>query len=93
MQAAKASGLSARAFAVSWTLRDDAAIKTASVDPMHLAKEAEELLTKFPNAQVNPDEQRRLRGALYKPLLALSQVERARVVDVIIKTLLAEGDA
>jgi type I restriction enzyme R subunit len=60
---------------------------------MHLAKEAEELLTKFPNAQVNPDEQRRLRGALYKPLLALSQVERARVVDVIIKTLLAEGEA
>lgn len=93
MQAAKASGLSARAFAVSWTLRDDAALKSAGVDPMQIAKEAEELLTKFPNAQVNPDEQRRLRGTLYKPLLALSQVERARVVDLIIKTLLAEGDS
>lgn len=93
MQAARASGLSARAFAVSWTLRDDASLKTAGVDPMQLAKEAEELLTKFPNAQVNPDEQRRLRGTLYKPLLALSQVERARVVDLIIKTLLAEGDS
>ena len=93
MQAAKASGLSARAFAVSWTLRDDASLRTAGVDPMQLAKEAEELLTKFPNAQVNPDEQRRLRGALYKPLLALSQVERARVVVLIIKTLLAEGDS
>lgn len=93
MQAAKASGLSARAFAVSWTLRDDAALKTAGIAPMLLAKEAEELLTKFPNAQVNPDEQRRLRAALYKPLLPLSQAERARVVEVVIKTLLAEVDA
>lgn len=93
MQAAKASGLSARAFAVSWNLRDDAALKTAGVDPMLLAKEAEELLTKFPNAQVNPDEQRRLRAALYKPLLPLSQAERARVVEVVIKTLLGEVDA
>lgn len=92
MQAAKASGLSARAFAVSWTLRNDAALKWAGVDPMQLAKEAEELLKKFPNAQVNPDEQRRLRGTLYKPLLVLSQVERAGVVDLIIKTLLTEGN-
>ena len=92
MQAAKASGLSARAFAIAWTLREDPALKLASVDPMQIAKESEELLIKFPNAQVNPDEQRRLRAALYKPLLALSKIERARVVEIIIKTLRLDGE-
>ena len=92
MQAAKASGLSARAFAIAWTLREDTALKSASVDPMQIAKESEELLIKFPNAQVNPDEQRRLRAALYKPLLALSKIERARVVEIIIKTLRLDAE-
>ena len=59
---------------------------------MQIAKESEELLIKFPNAQVNPDEQRRLRAALYKPLLALSKIERARVVEIIIKTLRLDGE-
>ena len=91
MQAARDSGLSARAFAVVWVLRDDAAVKTAGIDPMTLAKDAEELLGRFPNALVNADEQRRLRASLYKPLLALAQEERARVVDLVVRLLLAEG--
>ena len=59
--------------------------------PLTLAKDAEELLGRFPNASVNADEQRRLRASLYKPLLALAQDERARVVDLVVRLLLAEG--
>lgn len=91
MNAARDSGLSPRAFAVAWVLREDAAVKTAGIDPMTLAKDAEELLGRFPNAMVNADEQRRLRASLYKPLLALAQDERARVVDLVVRLLLAEG--
>lgn len=90
MRAARASGLSARAFAVAWVLREDAAIKSAGVDADTLAREAEGLLGRFPNAGVNADEQRRLRAAMYKPLLALSSEERARVVDAIIRILVAD---
>ncbi|MGC3963936.1 MAG: HsdR family type I site-specific deoxyribonuclease [Rhodocyclaceae bacterium] len=90
MKAARESGLSARAFAVAWVLREDAAVKTAGIDPMTLAKDTEELLERFPNALVNADEQRRLRASLYKPFLALEQGERARVVDLVVKLLLAE---
>ncbi|TMS57577.1 HsdR family type I site-specific deoxyribonuclease [Imbroritus primus] len=91
MKAARDSGLSARAFAVAWLLREDAAVKAAGIDPMTLAKDAEELLGRFPNASVNADEQRRLRASLYKPLLALAQDERARVVDLVVRLLLTEG--
>lgn len=92
MRAAKESGLSARAFGVLWLLREDAAVKSAGLDPTALAKEAEGLAERFPNASVNPDEQRRLRAALYKPLLALNQDDRARVVELIVKVLLAEAE-
>lgn len=86
------SGLSTQAFTVFWSLRNDHALQQVNVDPMSLAHEAEELLARFPNAPVNTDEQRRLRASLYKPLLALGQEDRARVVDVIVKLLLAESD-
>lgn len=93
MQAATASGLSGRAFGVYWTLRDDADLLEAKIDAMSLAQEAESQLTKFPNAVVNSDEQRRLRAALYIPLLKLSAAARARVVDVTIAVLLKDVDA
>jgi len=92
IKAARASGLSSRAFSVFWLLRDDAAVKSASLDAMALAKEAEVQLARFPNAAVNPDEQRRLRAALYKPMLSIAQDERARVVDLVVKLLLLEGN-
>lgn len=92
MKAARDSGLSARAFGVFWVLREDAAAKSAGLDAMALAKDIEELLGRFPNAQVNPDEQRRLRAAIYKPLLGLPPEERARAVDLVLKLLLAEAD-
>jgi len=92
MKAARDSGLSARAFGMFWVLREDAAAKSAGLDVMALAKDIEELLGRFPNAQVNPDEQRRLRAAIYKPLLGLPPEERARAVDLVLKLLLAEAD-
>jgi type I restriction enzyme R subunit len=92
LKTARESGLAARAFAIYWTLRGDAALQGAGIKAMEIAKEAEALLGRFPNAAVNPDEQRRFRAALYKPLLALSQDERARVVDLVVKLLLTEGE-
>lgn len=92
MKAARDSGLSTRAFGVFWVLREDAAVKSAGLDAMVLAQDIEELLGRFPNAQVNPDEQRRLRAAIYKPLLGLPPEERARAVDLVLKLLLAEGE-
>lgn len=88
MQAASASGLSGSAFGVYWTLRADADLGEAKIDAMELAKDAEGQLARFPNAAVNSDEQRRLRAALYHPLLKLSAPARARVVDVMIAVLL-----
>lgn len=91
IKAAQDSGLSARAFAVSWVLREDEAVKAAGIDAAVVAKEAELLLARFPNAAVNADEQRRLRASMYKPLLALAPEERARVVDLVVRLLLAES--
>jgi type I restriction enzyme, R subunit len=87
MKAAAESGLSTRAFAVFWTLKDEGVLKTANIAPMDLAKEVEGLLARFPNAAVNSDEQRRFRASLYRPLLVLSNEDRARLVDMVIATV------
>lgn len=92
VNAAKESGLSARAFGIFWSLKDDTELKSAGISVQGLAQEVEIVLARFPNATVNSDEQRRFRAALYKPLLALSQEGRARVVDLIVKQLLAESE-
>jgi type I restriction enzyme R subunit len=88
-KAAADSGLSTRAFSVLWLLKDDAALKVAGITALDLAKEAEALIARFPNAAVNPDEQRRLRASLYRPLLTLDSDGRARIVDLIVSTLFA----
>ena len=78
IRAAKDSGLSARAFGVYWTLKDDQAVQAAGISAQDFAHEAETLLTRFPNANVNADERRRLRAALYRPLLGLNRGARSR---------------
>lgn len=88
VKAAKDSGLSNRAFAVFWELKDDAALGAAGISAMELAKEAEGVLARFPNAIVNDDERRKLRAALYRPLLALTASERSRVVDKVLAIIL-----
>ena len=80
-EAARESGLSALAFGVFWTLRDDTALSVAGIDPMQLAREAQRLLERYPNAAVNADERRHLRTGLYRPLLALSPADLKRVVE------------
>jgi type I restriction enzyme R subunit len=87
-KSARDSGLSAKGFAVFWALSKDPALTRAGVDAMQIARDAEALLTRFPNARVNSDEGRRLRANLYRPLLKLSQSERTRVVDLIVATVL-----
>ena len=62
------SGLSPRALAVYWTLKDDPDLNAARVNAMDLAREAELLSRRFPNASASADEERRLRAALYRPL-------------------------
>ena len=89
-RAAKESGLSPRAFGVYWTLKNDSGLGTTGLSAMDLARETEDLLTRFPNAAVNSDEQRRLRMVLYRLLLELDKEERSRVVKLILSILLDE---
>ena len=86
--AAQASGLSSRAFAVYWTLKGDETLEAFAISAEQLAREAETLLARFPNAAGNPDERRRLRASLYSPLIGLHLDERRRIVDHIIGILL-----
>ena len=89
IEAAKNSDLSPRAFSVFWSLKDDQALKTAGISPVKLAHEIQTILSRFPNAGVNADEERQLRMALYGPLLQLNGDNRARTVDQILEILLA----
>ena len=84
----KDSGLSPRAFGVYWALKDDSDLRTAGVSAMDLAREAESLLGRFPNAAVSADEERRLRAALYRPLLELPQGGRTHTVERLLAVLL-----
>jgi type I restriction enzyme R subunit len=92
MKAARESGLSGCAFGVYWRLKDDAVLGGAGISAMGLAKETDCLLARFPNARDNTDEQRRLRAALYRPLLGLEREQRGRVVATILSILL-DGQA
>ena len=91
LEAAKKSGLTSRGFNVFWSLKDSQALDSAGISPIGLAREVETILSRFPNAAVNTDEERQLRMALYRPLLDLSGDERARTVDRIIELLLNRG--
>ena len=85
--AAAENGWSTRAFGVYWLLKDERALSEAGIDAKDVAREVESLGSRFPNAAVNPDEQRRFRAHLYRPLLALSNDARTRLVDQVMSTL------
>lgn len=87
-KAAKDTGLAPKAFAVFWTLREEPALKQCGIDPLELAREIEKLLARFPNFLVNADEQRQLRAALYRPLIAVAKEPRTLIVDRIVANLL-----
>jgi type I restriction enzyme, R subunit len=88
IQTARDSGLSARAFGLFWALKGEAALGDAGISAHALAAEAEALLAKYPNAPVNGDEQRKLRAALYRPLLGLDKHERVRLVELLLAMLI-----
>ena len=90
--AATNSVLSPRAFGVYWILKDDHALKAAGVNAIEFAQEAQTLVSRFPSATVNPEEQRQLRARLYRPLLRVDGNERRRIIDHALVILL-EGDA
>lgn len=87
-KAASDTGLSPKAFAAFWATRESAELKAGGVDPLDLARELEKLLTRFPNAKVNIDEQRQLRASLYRPLISLPKEARAAVVEIIMTNVL-----
>lgn len=94
IKTAQESGLSTRAFGVFWALRGDAPLRNAGISVSDLAREAEALLAKFPNAAANDDEHRKLRAALYRPLLGLDKQDRLRTVDLLIAILInGQSDA
>jgi type I restriction enzyme R subunit len=84
-KAAKETGLSPKAFGVFWALKGDEALKHAGIVALDLAREAEKLMARFPNARVNADEQRQLRAALYRPLLSLGSEERTKIVELVVE--------
>ena len=90
LRAARQSGLSPRAFAVYWMLKDSFSVGEKRA--MALAREAETLMERFPNAAVNAEEMRHLRAALYKPLLELHKNERGEVVQHVLALLVSPGD-
>lgn len=86
-KAAQASGLSDVGFAVHWQLSRDEALTAAGLDTLAVAREVETLLGKFPNWVENPDEQRRLRLNLYKPVIKLPDEQRKAAVEQIMQVL------
>ena len=79
------SGLTDAGFAVFWVLSHGS---TASgFDPIGAAREVEAVLGKFPNWQENPDEKRRLRASLYKPLLTLDAAMRTAAIDEVMQVI------
>ena len=93
IKAAKDSGLSPQAFGVYLgTQGRQAAFRKRRDHPLELAKEAETLLARFPNATVNADEQRRLRAALYRPLINSAERRSAADVSILSSPYLADGE-
>ena len=87
-EAQENSALSPAAFGVQWVLRNNSDLRAAEVAAADVAREADMLLKRFPNAVVNQDERRRLRAALYQPLLGLDAAARSRVVEQVLAILL-----
>lgn len=66
---AKQAGLSDRAFGVYAALRAEPTLTGLKVDIQHIATTIEIAVDQFQHWKQNPDERRRLRSGLYKPLL------------------------
>ncbi|QZH62855.1 HsdR family type I site-specific deoxyribonuclease [Mycolicibacterium farcinogenes] len=79
---AKESGLSDRAFGIYSALRTERSLNELNVDIHRIAVSIEVAMDQFPHWRQNPDERRRLRSGLYKPLLD-SQVPAKSCAEII----------
>lgn len=79
---AKASGLSDRAFGIYSALSTERSLSELKVDIQRVAVSIEVAMDQFPHWRQNPDERRRLRSGLYKPLLD-SQVPARSCTEII----------
>lgn len=84
---ARASGLTDLGFAIYWVITGEDGAKKVSFDAMAASHEIETVLGKFPSWRENPDERRRLRASLYRPLLDLGKDDRAGVIERIMQVL------
>ena len=91
LKAAKDSGLSAAPLGGYWSLKDDDVLAKEGISGVELAKEAETLLARFPNARSTMTSSSGSRAALYRPLLGLGKEERSRVVESVLVILLDAG--
>lgn len=88
-QQAADSGLTDLGFSVFWVLGREA----QDFDAVAASREIETLVSKFENWRENPDEKRRLRASIYKPLLGLEKDQRAAAIEQIMQMLEQAGDA
>ncbi|AMW18489.1 deoxyribonuclease HsdR [Mycobacteroides chelonae] len=79
---AKESGLSDRAFGIYSVLSTERSLSELKVDIQRVAVSIEVAMDQFPHWRQNPDERRRLRSGLYKPLLD-SQVPAKSCAEII----------
>ncbi|SIL62624.1 HsdR family type I site-specific deoxyribonuclease [Mycobacteroides abscessus subsp. abscessus] len=79
---AKESGLSDRAFGIYSALSTERSLSELKVDIQRVAVSIEVAMDQFPHWRQNPDERRRLRSGLYKPLLD-SQVPAKSCAEII----------
>ena len=66
---AKKAGFSDRAFGIFAALSKEPALEALKVDIQYIATTIDVAVDQFPHWKQNPDERRRLRSGLYKPLL------------------------
>lgn len=86
-EAAEESGLSDLGFSVYWLLSQDTSLKDMTIDFRWVAGEVELALDQYPHWRQNPDEKRRLRTSLYKPLVKVPPEPRSQVIDQIMHVL------
>ncbi len=78
------TGLAPKPFAAYWMLRGHPDAKAAKLDPLAAARAIDALAARYPHHAVNPEEQRRFRAALHKPLAPIAAAWRVPIIDEIL---------
>lgn len=83
----ESSGLSDRAFGIFAVLSKETALQGLKVDIQRLAVDIELAVDQYPHWRENTDEERRLRGGLYRPLLELPAEPHREIFEKIMNVL------